>query len=500
MVNLFTTRWTVHRIHKWLGLIAAVWLIVLGLTGFLIDHRDTWRWLWQEGLSEKWINEDVVHKSKKSEIKYYQINPENPQMYVAGGLTGLWFSINAGKNWKKTQFINADNTPMISTIFYAANNHLWIASDNGIWLSKDGGKSAVSFLLDKKWVSSLSYDVNSNQLIGVTDRTSIFKYAIDNGKINWLDIHSVKEKDLPNKISLSRFIRDVHYGRGVFYIPLSLLWNDITAIAMIVLPLTGFLFYWLPRRWKKHKNKQKKIGHKYKKHSIRWLFRLHGPTFGLISAIPLVYLSLTGILLDHSEGLRSWMKSISVTRSWQTPVYNLSSWDGEIYDIIHYPNISNKFSIGTRLGLFTTVDNGKKWQREKLVNDQSLFVWTLRRHKENIYIGGMGGPNMVKINQQDWSAVKGVGHMPSDITLDEKENWVWKSKHGIKTGTLESGFTRTKLSFPVSDYIPWFYIVDGLHSGVLIHSQWKWINDFIAVLAIFLVFTGIIRWWNKKWI
>ena len=55
-------------------------------------------------------------------------------------------------------------------------------------------------------------------------------------------------------------------------------------------------------------------------------------------------------------------------------------------------------------------------------------------------------------------------------------------------------------TWPVTDYVPWFYVLDGLHSGVLIHSQWKWVNDFIAVIAIFLVITGLIRWWRKKWI
>lgn len=492
--NILASRWTLHRIHKWMGLIAAFWLIILGTTGFLLDHRDTWRWLWQSGVSEVFINNVVIDKSKTGQIKYYQINPNNSEQHIAGGLTGLWWSDNAGKNWLRTKFIGVANAPMISTILFQSKNKLWIASDDGLWLSLNEGKSATQLILGGSWVSALAVNKKTKILTGVIDRTKIFNYSTETKQIEFIDIKPVNVESLPKAISLSRFTRDIHYGRGVFDIPISLLWNDISAVAMIILPLSGFLFYWLPKRWRRNIHK-KKISHKYKKQSMRWLFRLHGPTFGLISALPFIYLSLTGILLDHGKELRGWMKSIQVTQSWQTPVYNLKSWDGEIYGIVNYLDNPKKFSVGTRLGLFTTADNGQHWQRERTFENKALFVWTLRRHGENIFIGGMGGPNMMKLGDKPWLAVKGVGHMPSDITIDNKSNVIWKSRHGLK-----SSFKHKHVNFPVSNYIPWFYVLDGLHSGVLIHSQWKWVNDVVAVIAIFLVITGLIRWWRKKWI
>ena len=491
------TRWTLHRIHKWMGLIAAVWLIVLGLTGYLLDHRDTWRWLWQEGVSETFINENVVVKSKSGHIRLYQINPNDSQQHITGGLTGLWWSDNSGENWLKTKFIAAGEAPMVSSAIFTSDNKLWIASDDGLWLSINEGKSATQVILGGSWISSLA--VNNRTVTGVIERTKIFNYSLDTREVKFLDIKQVKVETLPKAISLSRFIRDIHYGRGVFNIPLSLLWNDISAIAMIALPLSGFLFYWLPKRWRRNIHK-KKTPHKYKKQTMRWLFRLHGPTFGLLTAIPFIYLSLTGIVLDHAKELRDWMKPIQVTRDFQTPVYDFKSWQGEIYGIVNYLDNPTKFSVGTRLGLFTTNDNGKNWQRDKMLGGKALFIWTLRRHEKNIFIGGMGGPNMVKVGEQSWLPVKGVGHMPSDIAIDNKSNFIWKSRHGLKLGNATSGYSHKETTTPVIDYIPWFYVLDGLHSGVLIHSQWKWFNDFIAVIAIFLVITGLIRWWRKKWI
>ena len=492
---MLSSRWTLHRIHKWMGLIAAVWLIVLGLTGFLLDHRDTWRWLWQGGVSESWINDTVVDKSKTGQTRLYQINPKDSQQHVAGGFTGLWWSANAGEDWLKTKFIGANRAPMISAVLYATKNKVWIGSDDGLWLSINGGMSASPVALAGEWISALSINQKTKILTGVIERTKIFNYSIETKQINFINIKPVNIGSLPKAISLSRFTRDIHYGRGVFDIPLSLLWNDISAIAMIVLPLTGFLFYWFPKKWRKDKKQNKKISHKFKKQSMRWLFRLHGPTIGLIAVIPFIYLSFTGILLDHGKELRGWMKSIQVTRTWQTPVYNLKNWEGEIYGIVRYLDKPEKMSVGTRLGLYTTEDNGHTWQRDNLLKDKALFIWTLRRHEENIFIGGMGGPNLAKLGGQSWVAVKNVGHMPSDITIDAKGNVLWKSRHGLKDSSGHK-----KISFPVTDYVPWFYVVDGLHSGVLIHSQWKWFNDFIAVISILLVITGLIRWWRKKWI
>ena len=492
-------KWTLHRIHKWLGLVASVWLLVLGLTGLLLDHRDTWRWLWQGGISSNWVNSTVKDKSQSGQVRLYQVSPLQPALQVSGGLTGLWWSENSGQDWQATRFDAAETSPMIYALAFTRTGDLWIASDDGLWISKDQGKTAQQNKLAGKWISTITFNEKQKRLSGVVARSKIFHYHLESGEINWPILNPVMEDNLPVTINLSRYTRDIHYGRGIFTIPISLLWNDIAAIAMVVIPVTGLLFYFLPLKWKRKKRKNKTVSHRYKKQLIRWLFRLHAPFFGLIASLPILYLSLSGILLDHSTALRGWMKSVDITRHWQTPVYRLSSWEGEIYGLVTAKNKPTGFSIGTRLGLFTTEDNGGHWRRELLPGPASFFVWTLRQQQDAIFIGGMGGPNLVKQGRRPWLAVKAAGHMPSDITRIGSQ-WIWKSHHGLVTGNLKTGFHHHHLSLPETTYIPWFYVIDALHSGMLIHSQWKWINDFFAVLAIILVVTGLIRWQHKKWI
>ena len=42
------------KLHRWLGLFAATWLLTLGLTGIFLDH-DEWRWLRQTEVPENWF-------------------------------------------------------------------------------------------------------------------------------------------------------------------------------------------------------------------------------------------------------------------------------------------------------------------------------------------------------------------------------------------------------------------------------------------------------------
>ena len=493
-------KWTLHRVHKWAGLFAALWLAVLGITGFILDHRDQWAWLWQNGVNTSFVNEEILHEVTVAPFKVYQLDPDNLAQRVTGGQTGLWWSEDAGKKWQASRFENSNTTPQVYTAVYSAS-HLWIATDNGLWLSRDNGRTASLFGLSGIAITAITQGSEADTLLAVAERSSVIRINSLTKEVHPFRLSPLDRQQLPDAISLSRFVRDLHYGRGVFAAPLSLLWNDAAGIAMLLIPLSGVLFFILPRYWRRKKQQGIEIDHLLKKNSMRWLFRLHAPLLGLITFIPILYLSVTGIMLDHGKDLMQWMKQNNVSRAWQTPVYDMQSLDGEIYSILGYQGQANRFSIGTRLGLFTTDDKGVNWRREKLLGDKSWFIWSLVRDKEQVFIGGMGGPNLYQsIEQPQWQPVKNSGHMPSDVVFLNDANWLIKTRHGLLAGSPAKGFDKIQASLPQLDYVPWYYFIDGLHTGMLIHAQWKWINDLFAILAMLLVITGLVRWWHKKWI
>jgi len=495
---------TLHRIHKWLGLSAALWLAVLGVTGFLLDHRDHWAWLWQSGVSPALVTTEIQHDATSGPFKLYYIDPLNQLHHITGGQNGLWWSGHAGQHWQAAQFSHRHSMPQVYAALYTIEERvsvLWLGTDDGLWHSDDSGRSFKRMALAGMPVTALTQGSADQSLLGVVDRSRVFVFDTTNKQLAYHTLSPVEEDQLPAAVGLSRLVRDLHYGRGVWTTPYSLLWNDIAGVALLVIPFTGLLFFILPRLWRRYKHDGVAVSHVWKKQSMRWLFRLHAPFLGLLACIPILYISITGIMLDHSEGLREFMQRTQVSRFWQPPVYSLSSWQGEIYSILGYPGKPAEFSVGTRSGLYTTTDSGKSWRRETLLTNKALFIWSLHRQDEQIFIGAMGGPNQYRANgSARWQVVKGAGHMPTAVNQLTEDLWWVKVRDGVRLGNQHTGFKPVSINYPQTGVIPWYYVLDGLHSGMLIHNQWKWINDLFALMACLLVISGLIRWWNKKWI
>jgi len=489
--------WTLHRIHKWTGLLAALWLAVLGTTGFAIDHRD-WRWLWQPAFPAAWLPHAVAAKSVHGAVGLYQINPQKPTDRLAGGRRGLWLSVDNGRHWSRPGFEKRAGQPQILAIEpdpVRGWQRLWLATDDGVWRSADGGHSFARIALSGQLVTALTAGDRGGALLGVVERSRVFRLDTAQPRlVEWLDLQPLDPHLLPAWVDLSRLVHDVHFGRGIFSGGASLLLNDIAAFALVLLPLTGFLYWALPKHWKRRRRAGQEVSARTKGRTIRWLFRLHGPLAGIVTLVPIVYLCLTGILLDHGTALNRWMHSISLTRAWLPPVYKMGNWQDQIYAIAGYPGAANTLSIGTRAGLFTSTDSGHTWARDEAA---SGFIWTMRRVGGALFIGGMGSPNFVKTDGGAWRVVRSAGMMPSDVTALPGGGWAWKSVHGFKITDRPSSDVSTAL--PEVTQATWFDVFDGLHSGLLIHVQWKWMNDLFAVAAILLVLTGIPRWWRKKW-
>jgi hypothetical protein len=490
-------RWTLHRLHKWAGLTAAAWLSVLGISGLLLDHRHDWRWLWQSTVADSWLPEEVINKARTGVWRIYQIHPRKQNLQIAGGPHGLWWTENGGTFWKQTRFIQSDGTPTVNATVIVNQSDglaLWLATDNGLWLSRDFGQSAHAIDLIGKNISSLTQGPQASVLLGVENRSRVFQFDTTHYISHWLKLNNLTKDTLPDEINLSRWVHDLHFGRGFVFSPMDLWINDFAGAALLLLPLTGFLFWYLPKRWRAQKPQGPAPA--TKKHTMRTLLRAHSSITGIVLSVPILYLAITGIFLDHSQELRKWMKSVAITQTMQTPVYALRSWDGEIHAIAAYPDNPQRISLGTRLGLFTSDDLGESWHKETSIDG---FVWTLKRIGDTLFLGGMGAPNHI-LQNNTWQIAKGSGHMPTDVTQDIDGYWHWINSKSVMKGRLNEPYVKTEIGIPALSGVPWYYTLDALHSGMLFTPHWKWVNDGFALLAVFLVISGLTRWWRTKWV
>ncbi|CBE68967.1 MAG: hypothetical protein F9K13_11160 [Candidatus Methylomirabilis oxygeniifera] len=501
-------RVTLVKLHKWVGLIAAVWLCVLGATGFLLDHKE-WRWMMFSTVPERLVPESVKSLSRNT-IQIFQVNPDRPMHQVAAGVRGLWVTEDGAKSWQQTRVIG-DEGGRLQVFAVEPDpeygwNRLWIGTDDGVWMSADGGKTLVKAGMEGQRITALTAGASHGELYGVADRSRVFQLLT--GRPNdplWLQLETPPNDALPSEISLRRLIIDLHVGKGLFAETTSLLLNDLAGLGLCALALSGVFYWGLPKYWRRRRQQGDQVHVGTKRTTLVWLFRLHGPLIGLCAALPLLYLVITGIFFGHFKELGEWMRRAQVSSTFYPPVYHLNVWDGWIEAVVGYPGQPEKLSIGTRVGLFTSEDGGRTWSAERAGNERITAARRLRRFGEALYIGDWMGVNSY-LKQQDgagWLKLSDKhAHMAGDITRlgDGQLGWLHHGKTVAITDQSGQVHGQIELTQPQADGVPWYYVLRQLHDGLIFWQHWKWLNDLFAVLAVTLVVTGLIRWWRVKWL
>ena len=363
-------------LHKWIGLFAAVWLGVLGLTGFFLDH-DSWRWL-QQAEAPSWLTTNwLLENTRWSVARLMQVDPADPSIRVTGGPRGLWFSRDAGASWQPAAFPGGIQTQVLAIEPDPALGwkRLWFATDDGVYLSEDSGASVRPASLSGEYVTSLAAGASPDEMIGVIDRSQVFRFTTaDPAKITRIALAPPAPEAHPAWVGFNRFMRDLHFGKGVFDPLSSLVMNDIGGIAMLILPLTGLLYWALPKWWRYRLRRTARRGTSKatKKATIRWLFRVHSATLGIVSVLMMIYLSVSGIFVEHGRELGAWMRSIHVPQAYLPRIYGMPSWNGWVEAIVAYPGKPDSFTIGNRIGLFTTADGGRTWTLENGADGRPL--------------------------------------------------------------------------------------------------------------------------------
>jgi len=501
-------RITLFKLHKWAGLISAVWLCVLGATGFLLDHKE-WRWIWCSTIPERMMPESVIQLSRNV-IQIFQADPNRPLHQVAAGTRGMWVTDDGARTWRRTQ-VEGYEARHIQVLAVEPDpqhgwDRLWIGTDDGLWISEDSGKTLVKAGMAGQRITALTAGADARELYGAADRSRAFRVRTDRpDEPAWLRLERPSHTILPHQIPLRRLIMDLHVGRGLFTEGVSLLLNDLAGLGLCALTLSGLLYWGAPKYWRHCRRYGGQVRAHTKRTTIIWLFRLHGPLIGLCAALPLLYLVITGIFFGHIKELREWLGRVQVPSIVQPPVYRLSVWDGWIEAIVGYPGQPGRLSIGTRVGLFTSEDGGRTWSAEQAGAERITAARRLRRFGSAIYIGGwMGGGSYLR-PQDNAGWLKLSGHhvnMAGDVTQlgDGQLGWLHQGKTLMITDGSGRVHGQIELPQPQTDGIPWYYVLRQLHDGLIFWEHWKWLNDLFAVLATILIATGLIRWWRVKWL
>ena len=515
-----------RTVHKVCALIALAWLSVLGLTGLILDHHE-WRWSHQWTVPQSWSSAGINRLVRGTIMREFEADANDPSLFLGASERGMWRTTDAGKTWTDVAWTESDGTalptsPQVYDFVSGPSgdlNHVWVATDDGIWVVQDRGTRAVPFALRGDQITSLTTGSSTNQLLGVIEESRIFciqlKSDLSADSITFTNVNDVTVTGLPTHIDLGRFMFELHLGRGFLPQPWSIIVNDYAGLSIAILSVTGLLFWWLPRRWR---DKKPQAGVKARQNILRWLYRAHGPTIGLLGAIPILYVSVTGIALDHVTPFLRATKDILLNRNSLPPIYAFEDLTGEISSIVGFSGEPERLLAATRFGAISSVNGGRTWAVDE----------TLPRSTDGT---DAGRTNVFRDGDYVFVGIGGVGQFSkhdaaatwTEIPLDgpklaitdasrRGDVWYLKNSRAIYTGKLNSEeplvasdqgnpkvFIDSKIEFPPLTGTTLFLFIAGVHTGGVIHSQWEWVNDFVAVLAIILVFSGPVLWWRRKW-
>ena len=435
MVKLF-------KVHKYSGIVAGAVLFMLAVSGFLLNHKN-----FSFLFNTHFKTASVTLLEKESRVfESFWIDKEDEKHIIVAGWRGLYE--------KKEGVYHKIFAKACLDILYF-NNRLYIATEDGIYTLTKGLLSP--FALQGEFINALS--VSDHAIIAVIDKRSIVHINEDGKIVKIIEKIAISKEQLQHDITLSRLVRDIHYGRGVFDGVVSLCLNDYSAFYLAFLALSGYIIYLLIRL-----KKQPKISRK--------LIKLHANSLVFIAMVPLVLLALTGILLDHANFFRDTMKKIIINHSYLPPVYHRLSED--IFCIDYYEGV---YSVGNRYGVYESTDLNT-WQMVS-----KGFAYRMNRIGEILYVSAMGAPNRQMKN-----------HI---YTIDRDAPHMYKDLHVSRDKTLYLAH-HSDIALPKFNSISLYTLMLSLHDGSFFSPYWIWINDIASLLLIILLFTGVYRYARRE--
>ena len=482
------------NIHRWLGLIAGAWLLTLGITGIFLDHDD-WRWLRQAEVPENWLSPSMMRYLPATVMRYVAAHPADINQWIGGSERGLWITDNRGATWSKLAFPNGEHPQILRLAKLNIDSvpRIIIATDDGIWAMHGFDGPIKRLALGGDFINMISPGSDPHSIIGVKDFNQIFTIDLDApNSIEMLNLDQPKVSGLPETITVYQFLFDLHFGYGLLSRKWSTLINDFGGLALIILSTTGLLTWYLKRRWKRRKSPPTD----HRKSIIVSLYRGHAPVIGILGIIPILYLSVTGIMFNHFLTFMEWGEAREVRREQLPPVWRYESLQGEIDQVVTFPGEHERMLISTRYGVLVTDDGGASWSSEKALGSQRGQLF---RSGDHVFYSTNSRQFFVRADgDSDWRSMTGLPSIVYDAEFTDAGLFV-KNSRGFFRDSGQFAFTIDPLKHPNLEAATWYLFMIDVHTGKIFHPQFRWISDALTLMGILIIVTGPILWWRRKW-
>lgn len=220
-----------RKAHRWVGLVASLWLLLLATTGLLLQHTHDWK------LDKSYINNQTLLKLYGIGNQFIAFEQgQHKLVQIDGQLIQ-----NNRVTIKLEEEINGAVLGNQNWIIATNSQILWINTSGQIIQSLDELDGLHTPISNIGNIENRLY-YKSNEAIYDLETIQIN----DTSKVHWskpIENNLIKQQAIKQTskdyLSLEQFIFDLHAG-----ITSPSIFNDIAAIALILLSLSGlFLFF-----------------------------------------------------------------------------------------------------------------------------------------------------------------------------------------------------------------------------------------------------------------
>jgi hypothetical protein len=218
-----------RRIHRWVGIIASVWLLLLASTGFLLQHKDDWN-LSNHHTQSSWILS--VYGIGDNYTSY-----QNKQESLAQLDQQIFINLKASSKLQET----------IVGAVYQQPNWVVATSTQLLWIDSQGQIVKSIDELDDMPVPITQLGLANKELFIQHNQQTINvdSFEIYDAPVEWSNASNAEElkqklikTSTKDYLSYEQIIFDLHAG-----ITSPSLFNDFAALALIFLSISGIIIF-----------------------------------------------------------------------------------------------------------------------------------------------------------------------------------------------------------------------------------------------------------------
>ncbi|MFW5706550.1 MAG: PepSY domain-containing protein [Bacteroidota bacterium] len=326
-------------LHRWLGILAAVFILLFALSGIVLNHRSSFSAI---AINRQWLPKtNQYHNWNLAAVKS-ATGIGNDSLLVYGNV-GIWLTDST-----MTGF-----TPFYQGIRRGADNRRTasiVKTPSGSILA--GTMSGLYVLKNKNW-HPLPLPVKEKRITGitargediwVTTRSNLLLLQEERGDFSTLEVPLPQPSDFKRETSLFRALWVIHSGK-ILGLPGKLL-VDLMGVVMIFLSLTGIIWFVAPDMMKALRKRitARKRMVRVNRFSLKWHNKL-----GIWTLAFLIILTITGMFLRPPlliAIVRSTFPAVKFTI-----LDHPNPWYDKLRDIKH-DRLSGGFILSTSQGFY----------------------------------------------------------------------------------------------------------------------------------------------------